>query len=116
MKIKAPDYLLCENPIKDGSFEGLRSFIYVPSKLSLIEIFSIDDGRPILQSDAIFKEYTYVNSTRRSENHILVFVQNNCHYMEANPYNLLEDVWLWYVKYLEWEDKNINDTNRARDN
>lgn len=116
MEIKAPDFLLCENPIKDGSSEGLRTFIYVPSKMSLIEIFSLDFTRPIFNEGIFSKEYTYTNTDNIVEKYILAFVQNNCTITESDELAVLNQAWYFYEYYLQWEDGNIDEIDRATDN
>lgn len=116
MEIKAPDFLLCENPIKDGTSEGLRTFIYVPSKISLIEIFSLDISPPIFNQVVILKEYTYKNTDGVLETYILAFLQNNCSVTESNDYKVLDEAWGFYENYLRWEDHNIDKNDRATHN
>lgn len=116
MEIKAPDFLLCENPIKDGTLEGLRIFIYVPSKISLIEVFNLDFTPPVFNQGIFLKEYRYKNTDGVVETYSLAFIQNNCSASESDDFTVLDEAWSFYENYLRWEDDNIDKNDRATDN
>lgn len=109
-----PEYLLCELPIKDESFNDQRQFIYCTKYLSLIEIFSEDDITVAFDKSQIQKQYLY-----EDESFLLVFTQNNVEMVNAHlneievlkgnvslkrEMDILDEAWKFYEDYLKWED------------
>lgn len=103
---ESPELLFCEIPVKDGTLNDHRIWIYHLPSLSLIEFVSVDEFK-----DFQFKgyqerfEYDYNDEL---ENIFGVFVQNNCEVTGNDSKNVMQKAWKFYEKYLMWEDDNIN--------
>lgn len=115
-ELKTPEFLLCELPIKDGSLDSKRLFVYVPSALSLIEVVPWDSFEPILTEETIYADFEYENSLGHLEKYTLYFSQNNCGYIGFEESAILKNVWAWFVEYLQWEDHNIDGESKAKHN
>jgi hypothetical protein len=98
---KQPDFLLCEIPIKDGSFNDNRIWIYHRLSLSLIELVLVNN-----LSDFQFqgKQELFLYE---DEEWFGVFVQNNCAVTDHNETIVLQDAWAFYERYLIWEDSHL---------
>lgn len=116
-KLTNPDYLFCELPIKDGSINDNRQFIYCTKYLSLIEIIAEDDMLAAFPSEQFQKRYTYFDET-----FLLVFTQNNIAMVNdaiseigvikgniiiKTEAQIMDESWDFYKKYLIWEDTNF---------
>lgn len=104
MKIKdftKPNFLLCELPIKNGSSDDDRLWIYCVDNLSLIEAISLEDVE-YLSLEVENKHYKH-----NDERWALAFVQNNAEATGSEPEAVLDDAWVFLKEYLEWEDNNI---------
>ena len=97
-----PRFLFCEQPIKTGTFQDQRMWIYCPPALSLIEAIPEDEITVAINRDLIQKRYRY-----NDESYLLVFTQNNADYAEINPADLMDEAWQWLCKYFAWEDQQI---------
>jgi pyocin large subunit-like protein len=97
-----PDFLFCELPIKDGTQNDERIWIYHRLSSSLIEFVNIDEF-PDFQFKGKQDRFEY-----EEENWFGVFVQNNCEYTDQNENEVLKKAWKFLENYLIWEDNNID--------
>lgn len=113
MKIKdftKPKFLLCELPIKNGSSDDDRLWIYCVDNLSLIEAISLEDVE-YLSLEVEHKYYTY-----NDERWVLAFVQNNAEATGSEPEAVLDDAWEFLKDYFNWENYNIDEDFTAKMN
>ncbi len=99
-----PEFLLCEIPIKDGSFNDERIWIYHRPSLSLIEFICLDR---IENEDfqGLSKDYIYFGTDHIDpEAWKGVYVQNNAHIIELDSVDLLDQAWKFLNDYLTWDD------------
>lgn len=116
-KITNPEYLFCELPIKDRSFNAQRQFIYCTKYLSLIEIFAENDMTVAFDRSQVQKQFLYGD-----EGFLLVFTQNNVEMVNAHTneiemlygnillkseLDILNEAWEFYRSYLLWEDSQL---------
>ena len=98
-----PEFLMCEIPIKDGSENDDRLWIYHLDSLSLIEFIYVDD----------FKDFHFTGKQDRfeylGENWFGVFVQNNCEVTEQDADQVLKKAWKYLENYCIWEDDQEDD-------
>lgn len=116
IQLTIPDFFLCEQPIKDGSNLDQRMWIYSRVTISLIEVIPEDEIIAVIDRSLIQKRFKYINSDGIEESFLLVFIQNNCAMVEANPLDLLNKAWSWFEKYLKWEDGNIDESDFSVNN
>lgn len=110
-------FLLCENPMKPG-----RVFIiHTPEPACLIEAICLNDieGNPeyVGKLDEIFDLFSYKNTDGVIERWELLIVK----YFDVSPNenesttveyrHVIKRAWKWYLSYLQWEDKNIDQDN-----
>lgn len=106
-----PEFLFCELPVKNGSFNDERIWIYHTKSLSLIEFINVDNFDDF-QFKGLQDRFEYESIIDDEiENFFGVFVQNNCEYTNHKPSDVLKNAWLFYQTYLRWEDQNILDQN-----
>lgn len=96
-----PDFLLCEIPVKDKSFNDDRLWVYSRLSLSLIEFICLNDIE-VSNFQNTQKKFTFFD-----EQWIGVFVQNNCEPTDNDPNEILNQAWEFFRDYLAWEDVNI---------
>lgn len=105
-----PDFFLCEIPIKDGSFNDHRLWVYHRPSLSLIEFIEVSK----------FKNFEFEGKQElflyQDEEWFGVFVQNNCNALDQNPDDVLKNAWVFLSQYLAWEDRNIDETEKTSNN
>ena len=93
-----PEFLMCEIPIKDGSENDDRLWVYHLDSLSLIEFIYVDD----------FADFSFIGKQDRfeylGENWFGVFVQNNCEATDHNADKVLKAAWKYLEDYFVWED------------
>lgn len=100
-----PEFLLCELPIKDGSFNDNRIWIYHRLSLSLIEFICLNDIKDF-DFQGIQKDFIYMgNGEIDPEAWKGVFVQNNCEGTDNNEMDVLDRAWIFLESYLKWEDE-----------
>jgi hypothetical protein len=116
INLTVPDFFLCEQPIKDGSNLDQRMWIYSKLSLSLIEVLPEDEITTAVDKSLIQKRFIYINSDGIKESFLLIFVQNNCAAVDADPINLLQKAWEWFEDYLKWEDGNIDSQSYVQNN
>ena len=94
-----PEFLMCEIPIKDGSENDDRLWIYHLDSLSLIEFIYVDD----------FKDFQFTGKQERfeylDENWFGVFVQNNCEATKQDADQVLKKAWKYLEEYFDWEEE-----------
>lgn len=100
-----PDFLLCELPIKDNSFNDNRLWVYCRLSLSLIEFVNVDDFKDF-QFEGKQQLFQYENKTGFVENWVAVYVQNNCDATDNNDNENLKNAWNFIKNYFIWEDKH----------
>lgn len=93
-----PEFFFCEIPIKDGSQNDDRIWIYHRLSLSLIEFVNVDNFVDF-QFQGIQDRFEYLD-----ENWFGVFVQNNCEATDHKPYEVLKKAWRFLENYFIWED------------
>lgn len=113
-KTTIPDFIFCENPIKNNDkLNNLRNWIYASKYLSLIEVIDNEALDIIYPMEIPQKNYEYLD-----QNFTLVLVQNNIHFVNdfqeleivkgekeaMTDENLLDLAWDFYFEYLAWED------------
>ena len=101
-----PEFLLAEKPIKDGTMDDHRVFVYHTKTLSLIEAIPLDEYPDFEKTTtALSMAFDYGH-----EKFLMVFHQNNVEATsELDPSNVLSRAFRFYASYLEWEDKNLDD-------
>jgi hypothetical protein len=99
LEFEKPEFLFCEIPIKDGSDEDDRLWIYHLESLSLIEFINVDD----------FTDFQFTGKQDRfeylDENWFGVFVQNNCESTNQNADQVLKKAWKFLEEYFDWEEE-----------
>ncbi len=102
MKLKLPEYLLCEDPI--SAKEALFIF-YVPAK-SLVRIIHFDtlskeekESAKLITSKHLY--HTYKNAVGNTEK-IMFIAETNVEAVISQ--DVLEKCVHWYACYLGWED------------
>lgn len=97
-------------PIKDGSFNDGRIWIYHRLSLSLIEMVYMDN---IAEAEftGINQNFEYKRKDGVVESWKAVFVQNNTEATELNTDLVLNRAWEYFLNYLMWEDSNIDEIN-----
>jgi hypothetical protein len=97
LEFEKPEFLFCEIPIKDGSDEDDRLWIYHLESLSLIEFINVDD----------FTDFQFTGKQNRfeylDENWFGVYVQNNCESTNQNADQVLKKAWKFLEVYFDWE-------------
>lgn len=96
-----PNFLLCELPIKHGTAEDDRVWIYAVNHLTLIECILMNDKDLYLNTK--YKVFEY-----GEERWALAFVQNNIEATDGEEDKVLNEAWQFFSDYLKWEDDNIN--------
>jgi len=109
-----PEFLMAGIPVKDGSFNDHRIWIYHRLSLSLIELVYLDD---ITESDFVGeqKNFEYLRKDGVVERWKAVFVQNNCEATELKPDLVINRAWEYFLNYLIFEDGQ-NSQNQTFDN
>ena len=98
-----PEFLFCEIPIKDGTKQDYRIWIYHLNSLSLIEFINVDDCVD-LQFTGKQDRFEYLD-----ENWFGVYVQNNCEVTGQNADQVLKKAWEYLENYFIWEDDQEDD-------
>ena len=116
-KLTNPPFLFCELPVKDGSIQDERAFIYCTNYISLIEVWPLELGPAAWPKEQFQKNYKYFD-----EDFILVFTQNNVDLVNEQisdiavlqgkasrktQEQLMDEAWQFYREYLEWVDSQI---------
>ncbi len=101
-----PDYLFCELPIKDNTFNDNRIWIYCRLSLSLVEFVNVDDFKDI-EFKGKQQLFQYENNMGFVENYFAIYVQNNCEAMQTNEDENLKNAWKFLQNYFIWEDNNL---------
>jgi hypothetical protein len=99
LEFEKPEFLFCEIPIKDGSDDDDRLWIYHLDSLSLIEFINVDD----------FTDFQFTGKQDRfeylDENWFGVYVQNNCESTNQNADQVLKKAWKFLEEYFDWEEE-----------
>jgi hypothetical protein len=99
LEFEKPDFLFCEIPIKDGSDDDDRLWIYHLESLSLIEFINVDD----------FTDFQFTGKQDRfeylDENWFGVYVQNNCKSTNQNADQVMKKAWKFLEEYFDWEEE-----------
>jgi hypothetical protein len=99
LEFEKPEFLFCEIPIKGGSDEDDRLWIYHLESLSLIEFINVDD----------FTDFQFTGKQDRfeylDENWFGVYVQNNCESTNQNADQVLKKAWKFLEEYFDWEEE-----------
>lgn len=109
-----PDLFLCEQPVKESEDHSQRLWIYSRTRLSLVEVIAEDLITVVINRDLIQKKFKYTNAKGSVELFLLVMVQNNCQNLDQDPQKLLNECWLYFLKYLHWEDQNLNQSESSK--
>lgn len=110
-----PDFLLCEIPIKDGSFHDQRTWVYALNALSLIEFLHIDHFEDF-ELDKKSSLFIHAMNDQEDEHWVGIFTQDNCGILGLNPTEVMNAAWIFFRGYLAWEDDNIDKDDRSRIN
>ena len=94
-----PEFLFCENPIKDGSQHDDKIWIYHLDSLSLIEFINGDDFQDF-QFKGKHDRFEYLD-----ENWFGVYVQKYCGATDQNADQVLKKAWKYLENYFIWEDQ-----------
>jgi hypothetical protein len=99
LEFEKPEFLFCEIPIKDGSDDDDRLWIYHLESLSLIEFINVAD----------FTDFQFTGKQDRfeylDENWFGVYVQNNCESTNQNADQVLKKAWKFLEEYFDWEEE-----------
>lgn len=101
-----PEFLLCEIPIKNDTFNDNRLWVYHRLSLSLIEFVNVEQFKDFQFTNAADR-FEFENDTGFTENYFAVFVQNNCKATNQNEKQVVKNAWQFLKDYFIWEDKNI---------
>lgn len=98
-------HLLAENPMSDnGSLAIVRT-------VQPISIYEVIDGH--IPHKGLAKHYTFKNSDGLFEEYTLrihhYFSTDIDTVEESEVFKFMDDAWHWYVAYMKWEDKNIDE-------
>jgi len=100
-----PDFLFCEQPIKDGSFSAMRNFILHTKSKSLIEVFDDVTHVELGLNDTVARQKFYYNNPDGIREYYTLAV----HYTSIEfGIGLLEQAWKFYKEYIIWEDQQID--------
>lgn len=102
-----PEFLFCEIPVKNGTQNDSRIWVYSVKSSSLIEFINVDEFTDF-QFKGKQERFEYENSDGFIENYFAVFTQNNCEFTDNNPDEILKKAWKFLENYLIWEDENID--------
>lgn len=104
---KQPDFLFCEIPIKDGTYNDNRIWVFHRRSLSLIEFVEVSN----------FKDFKFTGFQKRYENEIMpgvyedyfgIYSINNCEQTDYNQEKVLDAAWKYLKDYFDWEDTNMD--------
>lgn len=90
-----PEFFLAEIPVKDGSINDKRQWIYSRLSLSLIEFVKVDNVVTYHFKNKQ-KKFSFQNS-----HYVGVFAQNNCEATENDEDEILNKSWEFYKQYLK---------------
>lgn len=116
-EIKIPKFLLAEEPTGPNDRE---IFIYSPHYLSLVLVISEDDMTVLLNNEMRKKPgkaFRYEDETFE-----LVIIQNNVLHAggvlspEITVEEFLNQAWKFWVDYLIWADRNIDENQSSQFN
>ena len=99
-----PDFFFCEIPIKNGSYNDNRIWIYHRLSLSLIEFINLDDFSDF-KFNGMQKIFQYEIDENEIENYLGIYVQNNCKISNQDENVILNDAWAFLLEYFKWEDQ-----------
>lgn len=114
-ELQLPIFLLAENPTE--SIDRM-TYIYSPVYLSLILIIDEDSHITLLNDDMRSKPRK--NFIYGLENFEFVVIQNNVEMTgghlapKISEEQFLDDAWIWYHNYLEWEDANLDENENSQ--
>jgi hypothetical protein len=103
-------FLLGENPMRSGD-----SGLWVIHLLSPQAHIQCIEGK--IETPGTCRHYVYINSDNVAEEWTLFM-----HYIsiatltDAEYDHLLDRAWRWFRSYLEFEDNNIDENERSKDN
>lgn len=103
-----PEFLLCELPIKDGSSNDDRIWVYHRLSLSLIEFVCLDE---ILMSNfkGLSRNFNYIEHEKaKPEVWKGIFVQNNTSFVDLEAIEVMDKAWRFLEDYLKWEYAQID--------
>lgn len=100
-----PKFIICDTPIKDGSFHDDRVWIYCPSALTLIEFIALDGLKDFQFKDDDY--FVYTNIEGDQEHWTAQFTQNNCEMLEIDENQLKLEAIEIFKKHLTQLDNEI---------
>ena len=98
-----PEFFFCEVPVKDGTQNDDRIWIYHRLSLSLIEFVNVDEFTDF-QFSGKQSRFEYENGDGLVENWFGVFVQNNCEVTDNNDDDVIKRCWRYLESYFMWTD------------
>ena len=106
-------FLLAENPLRPE-----QSGCFIIHMLNPIAIIRCVEGHRVV--DKVYKYFEYKNIDGQTEQWTLstyhFFTTNFITTPEEQVFPLLDRAWRWYRAYLEDEDNNLNEDEKAKDN
>lgn len=102
-----PEFLLCELPIKDGTYQDNRNWVYHVKSLSLIEFVSVDQ---FIDYNFPSNDYfVYTNIFGEDEHYVGYFVQNNCELTGYESSKILEEAKGIYFEFITRLDQSMEE-------
>ncbi|MCP1996244.1 hypothetical protein [Flavobacterium sp. HSC-61S13] len=102
-----PDFLLAEIPVKNGSLQDDRIWVYCNKTFSLIE-FILHDDFPELKLVGTQAVFTYIDFDEYREQWIGVYIQNNCALVGVDQKVNLQEAWDFLENYFRWEEQEVD--------
>ncbi|MBX9851030.1 MAG: hypothetical protein K2X86_04645 [Cytophagaceae bacterium] len=99
-------HLLAENPMRAS--EGGLAIIRTSQPVAIFEVIDMEEaGGSISVEGKIIKSYYYQNEHWVLKTHYY-FTHDIDTTDESEVYKFMDDAWFWFMAYLKWEDKNID--------
>lgn len=104
-------FLLAENPMKS---EPTQFIIHTVKPKCFIEAAVADEQPDVISSGLPHKVYEFINIDGIPETWALIIrgVFDNSTVQEQGK--LLDRAWRWFRSYMEWEDRNIDESEDAQ--
>jgi hypothetical protein len=102
-------FLLAENPMRPE-----QSGVWINHMLDPVAIIRCSEGKTNV--DKVNQYFVYINTDNVPEEWTLsiYFIARDIE--EKEMHHLLDRAWRWYRAYMEYEDKNIDIDDEAKDN
>jgi hypothetical protein len=107
-ELMIPEFILADIPVKDGSSQDGRIFVYCTKAMSLVEAIAEFDSDVRFSPDIVQNRYLFANIDGVEVWFSVGIVQNNCDLAKMDPYQVLDASWDYFCNYLKWQDSNID--------